>query len=109
MFNLGHFLPIEGNSYTCFRIRVSADATQEQIDALGLPKYVGKLRPNHTVNIDMTPNAATGEKNEAGAKRIAAFLKKAAHVSSDCEYDARCSNFAPLADFLAHHEIKVVA
>lgn len=102
IFNINPILPSE-YGYTAFKIdAVGNDITQEDIDALKIPKYVGTMKVNYGITIDMTPNKSTGEVNERGIKRIAAFLKKA---EGYCEYGYKFDNSVTVEEFCKYHNI----
>lgn len=103
MFKISTVIPTGNSKFSCFD--VTCYGNEDEVAALNIPKYVGPLKENYGFRIDMTPNAATGEVNERGIKRVAAFLKK---VPSDLiEEDVRSSNSATIEEFCAHYGIDV--
>lgn len=104
MFTINPITPIEGNSYTALIIYVD-EVPQAHIDALSIPKYVGKLKPQYGITINLTPNAQTGEVNERGIKRVSAFLKAAAGHYRMVEW--RSENTVEIEEFCEYHNIKL--
>lgn len=105
MFKIVPFIPTENSNRTVFMITTVAEANADEVAALNIPKYVGKITPNYGFTIDLTPNATTGEVNERGIKRVAAFLAKAAeHCEVNFNY---ARGVVSIEDFCNYHGIDV--
>ncbi len=99
MYQIEFILPTDTNSYTAVRVSLPRG---EEIDT-SIPKYVKAPEAGYGTTIDLTPNAVTGEVNEAGIKRVRALLKALNGNYTGPTHIA--INHATEAEFVEYHNI----